>query len=348
MKKLFAIAVSAVLVAGLALGCTQNTNSNTTETKTDAQVVNFEKEPTSAPLSLEGLKGTKEDGSPIKIGFSIAVNDQYGSILSTAFINKANDVGASVKLVEAKENDTQMLNQIQQFIAEQTDVIVVQVTNTKIPQQIMDIAGKVPVVFLNRLPLGDIQGPAYYVGSDDNVAGQLQGEALANFFKDSGKKELQLVQFMGELGLANTNARTEGVKKVLESKGFKVEYAYQDTAKWSRTNATNQMQTFLGTGKAYDAVSANNDEMAIGAILAMKSKNVDFAKVPVVGVDATKDGLIAVQDGDLYATVYQDAQGQGEGALAVCLAVVNGKEAPRNVDIPFVLVTKDNVKDFMK
>lgn len=345
MKKIVAAMLGLAMMASLMAGCGGSTEQGGQQAGQAEGTVNFMTEKAEQMPKIEGLAGQK-DGKPVRIGFTISVNDQYGSLMSTAFLDKAKEYGADAKLVEAKENDTTMLNQVQQFAAEGVDVIVVQMTNTKIPQQVVDAAKGIPVIFLNRPPVGDIKGAAYYVGSDDHQAGLMQGEALAKFFEKEGKKEINLVQFQGELGLQNTNARTAGVQEALEAAGIKVTKVYEDTAKWQRTNATNQMQTFLGTGKEFDAVAANNDEMAIGAILAMESKNVDFSKIPVVGVDATKDGVIAVEEGKMYATVFQDANGQGAGALELCLALVHGKSVPKNIDIPFQLVTKENVANF--
>ena len=85
------------------------------------------------------------------------------------------------------------------------------------------------------------------------------------------------------------------------------------------------MTNWLTAGEPFDAVFANNDEMAIGAIQAMKSAGVDMDDVIVVGVDATQDGLAAMGAGDLDVTVFQNAAGQAAGAVDAALALARGE-----------------------
>ena len=86
------------------------------------------------------------------------------------------------------------------------------------------------------------------------------------------------------------------------------------------------MTNWLSTGTPFDAVIANNDEMAIGAIQAMKAAGIDTSKVIVGGVDATQEALAAMKAGDLEVTVFQDAAGQGKGALDAALEAGQGRE----------------------
>ena len=93
---------------------------------------------------------------------------------------------------------------------------------------------------------------------------------------------------------------------------------------------------------------ANNDESAIGAIQAMKAAGIDMKSVVVGGVDATQDALAAMQAGDLDATVFQDAAGQGKGSLDAALKLAKGEAVDQKVYIPFQLVTPANIGDFLK
>lgn len=93
-------------------------------------------------------------------------------------------------------------------------------------------------------------------------------------------------------------------------------------------------------------IFANNDEMAVGAINAMKAAGMDMGDVVVVGVDATQDALVAIANGDLDATVFQDAAGQGSGSVNAALALSRGEAVDKQVFIPFKLVTPANLSDF--
>jgi inositol transport system substrate-binding protein len=107
------------------------------------------------------------------------------------------------------------------------------------------------------------------------------------------------------------------------------------------------MTNWLSTGAEFDGVIANNDESAIGAIQAMKAAGLDMGDVVVGGVDATQDALQAMQAGDLDATVFQDAAGQGSGALDAALALARGEAVDQKVYIPFQLVTPANIDGFL-
>jgi inositol transport system substrate-binding protein len=107
------------------------------------------------------------------------------------------------------------------------------------------------------------------------------------------------------------------------------------------------MTNWLSTGAAFDGVLANNDEMAIGAIQAMKAAGIDMGSVIVSGVDATQDALAAMQAGDLDITVFQNAAAQGSGALNAAVALAKGDAVDQKVYIPFELVTPANMADYM-
>jgi inositol transport system substrate-binding protein len=121
----------------------------------------------------------------------------------------------------------------------------------------------------------------------------------------------------------------------------------EQTGNWQRTQGTDLMTNWLSAGRKFDAVVSNNDEMAIGAIQALKAANVDMKTMIVAGVDATQDALAAMKAGDLKVTVFQDAAGQGKGAVDTALKLVKGEKVDKKVYIPFQLVTPANMDKFM-
>ena len=118
-------------------------------------------------------------------------------------------------------------------------------------------------------------------------------------------------------------------------------------ANWSRDEAQDLMTNWMSSGEPFDFVLANNDEMAIGAIQAMKAAGMDMADVQVGGVDASQDALVMMQAGDYDVTVFQDAFGQGRGSVDTAIALANGETVDQKVYIPFQLVTPDNMADFL-
>ena len=121
----------------------------------------------------------------------------------------------------------------------------------------------------------------------------------------------------------------------------------EQTANWSRDEAQDLMTSWMSSGEEFHFVLANNDEMAIGAIQAMKAAGMDMADVQVGGVDASQDALLVMAAGDYDVTVFQDSVGQGTGSIDAAIKLANGEQVDSKVYIPFVLVTPDNMGDFL-
>ncbi len=204
-----------------------------------------------------------------------------------------------------------------------------------------------PLVYVNRLP-ADVEklGPkAAFVGSDEKDSGTLEAKEICKLL--GGKGNILIIQ--GELSNQAAVQRSQDVHDVLktpECSGIKI--IAEQTANWDRTQAQNLMTNWLSKGLQYDAVVSNNDEMAVGAIQAMKSAGVDTKKAIVGGVDATQDALASMKAGDLKVTVFQDAAGQGKGAVDAALALAAGKTVDKVVNVPFQLVTPANMDQFIK
>ena len=121
----------------------------------------------------------------------------------------------------------------------------------------------------------------------------------------------------------------------------------EQTANWSRDEAQDLMTNWMSSGEPFDFVLANNDEMAIGAIQAMKAAGMDMADVQVGGVDASQDALLSMAAGDYDVTVFQDSVGQGTGSIDAEIRLINGEDVDQKVYIPFKLVTPANMGDFL-
>jgi inositol transport system substrate-binding protein len=153
----------------------------------------------------------------------------------------------------------------------------------------------------------------------------------------------------GQLNNQAARQRTADVHDVIGTPDCSfIKIIDEQTANWSRDEAQNLMANWLTSGQAWDAVISNNDEMAIGALQALKAANVDTSKVIIGGVDATQDALASMKAGDLKVTVFQDAAGQGKGALDTALKLAKGEKVDKKVYIPFQLVTPENMDQFMK
>ena len=183
---------------------------------------------------------------------------------------------------------------------------------------------------------------AYYVGSEEKKAGIMQMEYLAE--KMGGKGNIVIL--MGKLDNEGTIKRTEGVEEIAK-KYPDIKILDKQTGLWQRTDGMAKTENWLNKyGNEINAIVSNNDDMALGAVQALKDSG--KTGIFVIGVDATPDGLAALAAGDISATVFQDADGQGGGAVEVAKKAANGETVVKETWVPFKLVTPENINEFKK
>jgi inositol transport system substrate-binding protein len=286
-----------------------------------------------------------------KIGVSMdKFDDNFLTVLRNGMSDYAKtQPGVSLQIEDAKDDVSKQLSQVQNFIANKVDAIIVNPVDTSATPAITKLAAEagVPLVYVNRLP-ADIEqlGPkASAVVSDEKESGTYEAQQVCKLL--GGKGDILVIE--GQLSNQAAVQRTKDVHEVIATpncSGMKI--VAEQTANWDRTQGQNLMTNWLSKGLKYDAVISNNDEMAIGAIQAMKAAGVDTKKAIVGGVDATQDALASMKAGDLKVTVFQNAAGQGKGAVDTALALASGKTVERWVKIPFELVTPENLDKYAK
>jgi inositol transport system substrate-binding protein len=290
-----------------------------------------------------------------KIGVSMArFDDNFLTVLRNGMIAQAKGMSGVELQVEDAQNDVaKQLDQIKNFAASGVDAIIVNPVDTSATQAMSDAAAaaKIPLVYVNREPVNvnSLPDNQAFVASNEADSGTLETKEVCRLFKEAGKKEANVYVIMGELSNQAAVQRTKDIDEVIATPDCSfIKIIDKQTSNWQRDQAQNLMTNWLSTSKPFDGVIANNDESAIGAIQAMKAANIDMKSVVVGGVDATQDALAAMQAGDLDATVFQDAAGQGAGALDAALKLAKGEKVDHKVYIPFQLVTPANIDKFLK
>ena len=289
------------------------------------------------------------------IGVSMArFDDNFLTVLRNGIETYAGTLeGVEVQIEDAQNDVAKQLDQINNFVASGVDAIIVNAVDTSATQAMSDAAAAagVPLVYVNRQPINvdTLPDNQAFVASNEVDSGTLETMEVCRLLAEAGKMDAQIYVMMGELSNQAAVQRTADIHDVMASGNCAVTLNIIDeqTANWSRDEAQNLMTNWLSTGTAFDAVIANNDEMALGAIQAMKAAGIDMATVIVGGVDATQDAMAAMQAGDQDVTVFQDAAGQGSGSLDAALALVRGDAVEQKVYVPFQLVTPANVADFL-
>lgn len=294
--------------------------------------------------------------SAATIGVSMqSFDDNFQTLLRNGISARAAQLdGVQVQLEDSQRDVGKQISQVNNFIASGVDAIIVTLTDTSTAPAITSAAESagIPLVYLNLEPVNVAQLPdnEAYVGSKETEAGMLGATEACRILTEQGKQQegARAYILMGDLAHNAALQRTQSVRDALGTDACKfIEVADAQSAGWLRTNAMDLMTNWLTAGEPFDAVFANNDEMAIGAIQAMKSSGVDLSKVIVVGVDATPDGLAAMKASELDVTVFQNAAGQAAGAVDAALALGRKEAVDRVVYIPFELVTPGNMDAYV-
>lgn len=280
-----------------------------------------------------------------RIGVSIAmVDDNFMTYVRSGLEDAAKKEKVQIQFEDAQGDVVRQLNQIEGFLSQKVDAVIVLPVDTAATANMTRaaVAAKTPLVYVNRrpdervLPKGVVA-----VASNDIEAGQLQMRYLAD--KLGGKGNLAII--MGDLAQNATHGRTEGVKQVLKDYP-EIKIVEQQSADWQRNKGMDLTSNWLLAGSNFDAIISNNDEMAIGAAMALQQAGKAKGAIPIVGVDGLPDGLAAIKRGQLAASVFQDPKAQATSALLAAVKMIKGDPVEADVWVPYQLITPDQVPAF--
>ena len=281
------------------------------------------------------------------LGVSMALfDDNFLTAVRASMQARAGQLNAGIQFEDAQNDIGRQLNQIQNFIAQKVDAIIVNPVDTDATPRMtrLILRAGIPLVYVNRLP-ADKQLPAgvAFVGSDERQSGTLQMLEVCRLLEGKG----DIVIMMGELTNQSARQRTADVHEVItRPQCHAIRVLAEQSANWKRTEAADLMTNWLSAGLHPQAVVANDDEMAIGAIQALKRARLLAATV-VAGIDATPDALAAMKAGELRVTVFQNAAAQGSGAVDTALKLTRHEQVPSFVWVPFELVTPANLPSYL-
>jgi inositol transport system substrate-binding protein len=301
-------------------------------------------------ISLSGVPAVAAD-SKVKIGVSMALfDDVWLTLVRNAITQWGNDhPDVELTIVDANNDSAKQTGQVENFLAQGMDAIVILPVDTAATGPMTKgvvKAGK-PLVYVNRLP-SNLPKSVIYCGSNSIEAGIMNMEELGKAMGGKGN----LVILMGELSNEAAIGRTDGIKKVVKEKFPDIKIVREQTGNWKREQGKTIMENWLASGQEIDGVASDNDEMALGALQAIKAAG-KLGKIPVGGTDASHDALESMEKGELYDTVFQDPVAQGQEAVNAAYLLVKKEPNPKVTDgnkiwIPYQRVTKENYKSFLK
>ncbi|MBD1377734.1 MULTISPECIES: sugar ABC transporter substrate-binding protein [Erwinia] len=278
----------------------------------------------------------------LRIGVALANFDlNFISILRTQMAKEMEKEQIQGQFEDAKGDVAVQVQQVENFINQGVDAIILNPVDTQGVKPMMDAAKRanIPLIFVNRKPEVELSGKMAYVGSDSLLGGRMEMEALAKRMNYKGNVAI----LMGALSAEEARQRTKATEEVI-AKYKEMKVVEKQSAQWMRNEAVDVTSSWLLSGDKIDAIAANNDEMAIGAIMALNQSG--KKDILVAGIDGTPDALQFIKSGKLALTVFQDAAGQGKGAVTMAKQVLDGKNADKFMWIPYQVVTQENYAEF--
>ncbi len=248
------------------------------------------------------------------------------------------DPNIEVIYSDANNDNNKQLDQIDNFIMQQVDVLLVvpvDYAGVSVGIKKANRAG-IPVICLGIEAEG---GKSTFVGSTNIEAGIQQGEYMRTHLP----KDAKVLYLEGYPGYSHTTERKQGFKEACLDKRPDVTLLASQTGNYERDMGMKVTEDWIQTFPEFDAIIAANDQMALGAIQALKTAN-RLKGVMISGVDGVEDALRAIKNGEMSQSILQNAPGQAEAAYNVVKKILSGgSEVPEKVIVPFESITEDNI-----
>lgn len=271
----------------------------------------------------------------IKIGMSIPSEGTFLNSVCESAKKSADEHDVNLEILSANNDQQTQSEQVKKWAENGYAAIIIVLCDDTAAKQVLDNAGTMPVVFINRCPSDhDVlqsKQNVIYIGGKESDAGRLQGEFLSEYFISQNKTTPTIAVILGENDSFTSDIRIAAAKEAMSNSGLMPFYIYENSGGWDKSKTQSDFYKFLQNKPTIDAVLAANDDMAIGAADALAQAGYALSEIPIVGVDATSEGRAAVRDGRIDFTVYQNPENQGAGAVDEIMNMLGGNTP--NVDI---------------
>ena len=368
-KALSLLTVSAMAVSMLA-GCGSSKPAETTAAATTAaaaETTAAATEAASEAATEAAAAATDADLSDKKVGVCIY---QFSDNFMTLFRNELQDYLVSlgfkaenIEIMDGANDQATQTNQIQNFITDGVDVLIINPVNTSSAETITDkvVDAGIPLVYINREPGEDEEARwaennwnVTYVGCDARQSGTFQGEIIADLGLDAidknGNGKIDYVMIEGDPENVDAKYRTEFSIKALEDAGLEVECLDDQVGNWDQATAQQLVANSLSQyGDDVEVVFCNNDAMALGALQSIEAAGRTVGEdIYLVGVDALTEALDNVASGKMTGTVFNDHFSQSHAAAIAAANYLTGTENEHYIGCDYVKVTADNVADIQE
>lgn len=278
------------------------------------------------------------------IGILNAKNDSFQNLLSSSMEQRAHELNVDTFMVSAEDDSQLQMRQLKSLIEGKVDAIIVAIVDAGLADEMINLTSeaKIPLVFVNRLPSRtDWPSTTAFVGSDELQSGTFLMEELARRANYKGNVAI----LVGDPTKTAAQLRTQDVEQVV-AKYPNMKIVKKESANWERSQAATLVSQWLDKNLDFSIIAANNDEMAIGAIRALEKADKPLDRYLVGGIDGTPDGLQAMKDGKMAASVLQDAKGQGELSIDIAMDFIKHAPVKSMNWVPFKPITSENLYQF--
>ncbi len=263
--------------------------------------------------------------------------------MSDAVKAKAAELGVDLTVYDGGQDAAKQAGQVETAVTQGISCIVIEPASVDglVPAIEAATAAGVPVVVVNQA-ISKPEAATSFVGVSNVDGGELEMKTAAEAMGGKGN----VAFLLGPMGSDAQLGRTEGYYNVLKDYPD-IKVVFEQSANWKTDEALALVENWLQTGTQIDAIVANNDGMAMGALKAVEDAKL-LDKIKVYGLDATPDALAAVKDGKLAVTISQNTTPQGQKAMETCVNIVKGDTVDKTILLPFALITKENVDEYLK
>ena len=379
-KKLVGMFLTVAMTASLLGGCggsSSSTDSASTDTAADTAAEDTAEE-AEAPAEEEPAEEAEADTAEAepaeasgdladkKVGVCIyQFSDNFMTLFRTELENYLVSQGfakENISIVDGANDQATQTNQIQNFITDGVDVLIVNPVNSSSASSITDMVvdAGIPLVYINREPDADEEARweengwnVTYVGCDARQSGTYQGEIVADLGMDkvdlNGNGKIDYIMIEGDPENVDAQYRTEYSIKALEDAGLEVNELDDQVGNWDQATAQQLVSNSLSlNGDDIEVVFCNNDAMALGALQAIQAANRTVGTdIYLLGVDALTEALEDIIAGTMTGTVFNDHFAQSHSAADAAINFVNGQKNDYYIGCDYQKVTVDNAQEIL-
>ena len=365
-KKVVSVILAMTMVASMAMGCgsgsdTTTSDNSTTTTTNDAAASTEASD--AADATADAANGDLADK---KVGVCIyQFADNFMTLFRGELENYLVEQGFSkdnITIVDGANDQATQTNQIQNFITQGVDVLIINPVNSSSAETITDmvVEAGIPLVYINREPdaseeqrWADNNWDVTYVGCDARQSGTYQGEMIADLGLDTvdmnGNGKIDYIMIEGDPENVDAQYRTEYSIKALEDAGLEVNCLDDQVGMWDQATAQQLVANSLSqNGNDIEVVFCNNDAMALGALQAIESAGRTVGEdIYLVGVDALTEAVQNVIDGKQTGTVFNDHFSQAKAAADAAVQFISGEEVDAKIPVDYIKVTNANAQEIL-